>query len=127
MVHPLTYVRPTGDKVLDATTCLEMLTDKAYSKNEGDKLLDDKTFRIFYKNMKEHAKEVLTMMQINEPIQESVLKSMKVMQRRSFVDKFRMLLKHWRISYHDTGVTLEEIKKVRNNISSKYTTDYLTF
>jgi hypothetical protein len=56
------------------------------------------------------------------------------MQRRSFVDKFGMLLKDWGISYQDTEVTLEEIKKVRNNIThqGKYaeasveTLDYLS-
>ena len=47
----------------------------------------------------------------------SVYKSMKEMQRRSFIDKLDMLLKFWGISYSDTGVTLEEIKDMRNKIT----------
>jgi len=108
---------PLETKFLNAATCLEMLMDKAYSQNEGDKLLDDESFKAFYRNMKDHAKGVLTMMQVEKPVRASVFRSMKGMQRRSFVDKFGMLLNDWGISYNDTGVTLEEIKDVRNNIT----------
>jgi hypothetical protein len=108
---------PIETKFLTATTCLEMLMDKAYSQNEGDKLLDDKAFDFFYRKMKDHAKGVLTWMKIDESTQAPVLRSMKGMQRRSFVDKFGMMLKDWGISYRDTGVTLEEIRDVRNKIT----------
>jgi hypothetical protein len=107
---------PIETKFLTATTCLEMLMDKAYSQNEGDKLLDDKAFDFFYRKMKDHAKGVLTWMKIDESTQAPVLRSMKGMQRRSFVDKFGMMQKDWGISYRDTGVTLEEIRDVRNKI-----------
>lgn len=56
---------PLETRFLNAATCLEMLMDKAYSRNEGDKLLDDQSFKAFYKNMKDHAKEVLTMMKVD--------------------------------------------------------------
>jgi hypothetical protein len=104
-------------KFLAATTCLEMLTDKFHSQNETDKLLDDKSFNKFYKQMKRHAKEHLTQMGMDTVTQAALCNSMLGIQRRSFVDKITMLLEFWGISYSDTGVTLKEIKDVRNRIT----------
>jgi hypothetical protein len=104
-------------KFLSATTCLEMLMDKFHSQNKTDKLLDDERFEIYFDNLKRYAREILLQMEVEEATRAAIYNSMKGMQRRSFVDKFDMLLKFWGISYSDTGVTLEEIKDVRNKIT----------
>lgn len=43
--------------------------------------------------------------------------SMKGMERRTFLEKFEMLLNNWGITYSDLGITLSEIKNVRNKIT----------
>jgi hypothetical protein len=69
--------------------------DMSYSQNDSDKLPDDNSFRDFYKSMRDHAKQVLTTIQVDEDTQRSIISSMKGIQRRSFLDKFNKLLKDW--------------------------------
>lgn len=38
---------------------------------------------------------------------------------RSYVDKAKTLLDYWSILYDDTGITLDDIKNMRNNITHK--------
>ena len=41
------------------------------------------------------------------------------MQRRSYLDKAKMLLDYWKIKYNDLDSTLEEIISIRNEITHR--------
>jgi hypothetical protein len=91
--------------------------DKFHSQNKTDNLLDDESFERFFCSLRTQARELLVRMGVEGETIASVYKSMKAMQRRSFIDKVDTLLKFWGISYADTGVTLEEMRDVRNKIT----------
>jgi hypothetical protein len=104
-------------RFLAATTCLELLMEKFHSQNSTDKLFEEGYFKNFYENMKAHATELLMQMGVDEKTMHAVFGSMKGMERRTFIDKLEMLLGNWDISYADLGVTLSEIRNVRNKIT----------
>ena len=120
---------------LSATTSLELLMEMFHTLNSTDKLFEEGSFRIFYEAMKAHAEELLSHMEVDNKTKQSIFGSMKGMERRTFLEKFEMLLKNWGISYSDLGVSLGEIKDVRNKIThegryydkvkNQYQVDYL--
>lgn len=104
-------------RFLNATTRLELLMEKFHSVKGTNKLFDEESFRNFYNSMKAHAKKLLSEMGVDDRTQQAVYGSMKGMERRTYLEKFEILLKNWGISYSDLGITLSEIKDVRNKIT----------
>lgn len=106
-------------KFLTATTCFEMLMDKFHSQNGSEFLLDDITYKEYSSDLRKYASNILKSKGVDPTIRSSIYSTFSEMKRRSYVDKAKMLIDYWGISYDDTGITLDEIKNVRNDITHR--------
>ncbi len=106
---------------LNATTCLEMLMDKFHSQMGSELLLDEGTFAKFYADIKEQASSWLKSRNVNKTIRSAIYRSLSGINRRSYVDKAKMLLDYWGVSYADADISLDDIVQVRNDITHRGT------
>jgi hypothetical protein len=106
-------------KFLAATTCFEMLMDKFNSQNETEFILNRETFKEFYSIMKKQASDELKFRGINRIYRCDIYNALRGINRRSYVDKAKTLIDYWGILFDDTGITLDEIKDVRNDITHR--------
>lgn len=106
-------------KFLCATTALELLMEKFHANNGTEMLLPDEKFTEFRTKVKEEMSKILKSMNIETETRSLMYNGLSAMQRRSYLDKSKMMLDHWKIKYDDIGTTLDEIIHVRNNITHK--------
>lgn len=105
---------------LSATTCLELLMDKFHTQNNTEFLLTDDVFKEFQESVKNVSRGIMRSIGIEKEIRASMYdKFGKGLNRRSFINKAKMLLENWKIKYDDLNVTLEEIVDIRNDITHR--------
>gem|GEM_PF-1490873 len=104
-------------RFINATTCLEMLMDRFHSQNNTEFLLDEKTFKEFFCAIRKTASEFLKSRGVRQEIRNALYNSLRGSRRRSYKDKAIILLDHWGITYSDTGITIDDIKDIRNAIT----------
>lgn len=118
------YVDSWGSSILETkflclTTAFELLLEKFHAYNDSEKLLSDEKFREFREKVKENFSNVLKDMDVNSETRSLMYNGISAMQRRSYLDKAKMLLDYWKIKYDDVGTTLEEIISVRNELTHR--------
>jgi hypothetical protein len=86
---------PIETNFLDATTCLELLTDKLLSERKMDKILNDEDFKTFYEEICKSADSILRKLDMDKKTIEAVKSSLKQAQRMSFANKIRSLINYW--------------------------------
>ena len=69
--------------------------------------------------MKKYASKELKSRGIDTTIRSALYNGLSGINRRSYVDKAKTLLDYWNILYDDTGITLDDIKNMRNDITHK--------
>jgi hypothetical protein len=102
-----------------ATTCLEMLMDRFHTQMGIEFMLDEKLFNKFYYDLQDFSSKWMKENAVPADVRASIYRSLKGINRRQYVEKAQMLLDHWGITYSDTGITLEDIVKIRNNITHR--------
>lgn len=106
-------------KVLNASTCLEMLMDKFTSQQRSEYIMDEETFDQFRNKLQRQAKKILKVLEKGESTRDSIYKNLGGINRRSYVNKARDLLDYWGVSYDDTELGFEEIVKVRDDVTHR--------
>jgi len=105
---------------LNATTCLELLMDKFHSMNNSELIVSEEKFSDFQKNVKECVKEKAKSLGFEESTRALFYDKLgKGLNRRSYVDKARMLLEHWKIKFDDLNITIDDIVSIRNEITHR--------
>lgn len=107
-------------KYLSATTCLELLMDKFHLAQNTAILLSDDDFNQFQPFVKSKAREKLHEMNIASEIRSGIYDKLgNGLNYRSFANKAKRLLDYWKIKYSDLNVTINEIVKIRNDITHR--------
>lgn len=105
---------------LCATTCLEMLMDKFHSQNNSENILSEEKFDKLKNELNECVSKKGESIGIEEPIRALFHDKLgKGFNRRSYVDKAKMLLDNWEIKFDDLKITLDDIVRIRNNITHR--------
>jgi hypothetical protein len=106
-------------KVLNASTCLELLMDKFSSEQKSEYLMDPETSDKFRNRLQKCLRKELKELEIREEVRKSIYANLGGLTRRSYVDKAHNLLRHWGISYNDADMGFEDIVKVRDQITHR--------
>lgn len=104
-------------RFLNASTCLEILMDRFHSQNHTEFLFNNDAFEEFYQHIKRYSRKLLNAKGVNTTTRSAVYRSLRGVNRRSYLDKAGMLLEYWGISYSDTGIALEDIVRIRDEIT----------
>ena len=104
-------------KFLCATTSLELLSEKFHSNNKTAIVIPNNTFKKFQKKIKPQIVEILNALDVDKEKQKLMYECINAMQRRPYVVKIKMLLEHLKIRYDDLGISIEELVKIRNEIT----------
>ena len=110
-------IRNLETKFLCATTSLELLLEKFHSDNKTEFIIPKNTFKEFQREIKPEIAKILTCLDIDIEKQKLMCKSINAMQRRSYVDKIKMLLERLEIKYDDLDISLEKLVAIRNKIT----------
>ena len=106
-------------RFLMATTCFEMLMDRFHTQMGTEFVLNEKLFNKFYHDLRDFSSNWMKENTLPADVRASIYRSLKGINRRQYVEKAQMLLDHWGITHSDTGITLEDIVKIRNNITHR--------
>lgn len=105
---------------LSATTCLEMLMDKFHSKEKSEYILPDEKFAEFQGRVKDCVKQKGESLGLDPHTRALFYNKLgKGLNRRSFVDKAQMLIDYWGIKYDDLKITLNDVVRIRNDITHR--------
>jgi hypothetical protein len=91
--------------------------DKFHKEKNTEFLIPDNMFEELVDIIKLHARNFMKSKLIDSQTRRAVYSSMEGGNRRSYVDKAQMLIDYWGIFYCDTGITIDQIKNIRNKIT----------
>jgi hypothetical protein len=106
-------------KVLNASTCLELLMDKFSSEQKSEYIMDPEISDKFRGRLQKCVKKELKELEIGEEVRKSIYGNLGGISRRSYVNKAHDLLMYWGISYDDADMGFEDIVKVRDQITHR--------
>ena len=107
-------------RFLSASTCLEMLMDKFHSNSKSEFILPKEIFYEFQKQIKDFVKKNSESFGFNAPTRGLIYENLgEGLNRRSFVNKAELLLAFWGIKYDDLGISLNDIVRIRNDITHR--------
>ena len=104
---------------LCATTCLELLMEKFYSQENSESLLNPKQYSELRSKFKECFTTHLKEFGVDAHLRKKFYDKLGGLNRKSYVDKAKTLVKFWGISIDDLDISLEDIVKIRNDITHR--------
>ena len=107
-------------KVLNASTCLELLMDKFNSEQKSEYILNSEFSDKFKDKLQIcFSKELKGLGIEDKEIRKSIYANLGGINRRSYVDKAYNLLSYWGISYDDIDMGFEDTVRVRDQITHR--------
>lgn len=101
---------------LSLTIALEALLERFHQVHSGDYILYKDTFKALRKELKNTVVNQLKGMNIQDKVQDEVIEKLGELNRRSYLNNLKRLLNYWGIIYCDIGITIDEIRDIRNLI-----------
>ncbi|MGA9151666.1 MAG: hypothetical protein WBZ36_13895 [Candidatus Nitrosopolaris sp.] len=112
-----------ASKFLNLSTALECLMDGYHKVNNSEFILTESEFSILEKKMIPEINIILNQLEKKEEKDretfESIKSSFQQLRRRTYINKFKLLLQQMKIDYSDVKLNPRKIVNIRNDITHR--------
>lgn len=116
-------------KFLNLSTALECLMDGYHKVNDSEFILTESEFSILEKKVIPEINMILNQLEKKEEKDretfESIKNSFQQLRRRTYINKFKLLLHQLTIDYSDVKLNLRKIVNIRNDITHRGDLNYV--